>query len=138
MECPDCRGALSFEQMYKLRCVGCGAKFWFRGAEIIREGESKAVSTGEVRTTPSARPAPLPSLIAQGANSTNGMRAGVYCPECRAELVHQQLSELACSGCGRRFWQRGAEVVPAGGTEAIETPDTTMPEARARFPKRDD
>jgi hypothetical protein len=66
------------------------------------------------------------------------MRAGVYCPTCRAGLVHVQLSELACSGCGRRYWQRGAEVVPAGETEAIETPDTSMPEARARFRKKDD
>lgn len=143
MECPDCRSALSFELLYKMRCVGCGAKFWFRGGEVIREGETEAVSTrgSRPKSLPAggAPPAPPPPPSAMQAwASTQGMRAGVYCPACRAELAHEQLSDLVCTGCARRYWQRGAELVPAGETEAIETPDTSVPEARARFRKRDD
>lgn len=140
MNCPDCRSALSYEWLYKLRCVGCGAKFWFRGGEIIREGEVEAVATSDKRTKPVtvAPAAPPPPPPASATDNPQAMRAGVFCPACRAELVHERLSELMCSGCGARFWQRGGEVVPAGETEAIETPSTELPAARARFRKEDD
>lgn len=37
MECPDCRSALRSETLIELVCVGCGARFWFRGGELVRE-----------------------------------------------------------------------------------------------------
>jgi uncharacterized Zn ribbon protein len=141
MDCPDCRSALSYELLYKLRCVGCGAKFWFRGGEVIREGEYAAVSTSGppiTLVTPPAPPEPAPSVVTVATDSAQGMRAHVFCPACRAELVHEHLSELVCSGCGERYWQRGGEVVPAGETEAVETPGTELPGARARFRKPED
>jgi uncharacterized Zn ribbon protein len=139
MNCPDCRSALSYERLYKLRCVGCGANFWFRGGEIIRAGEYEAVSRTGPRTPPvTAPPAPEPAPVSHTPETTQGMRAGVFCPDCRAELLHEQLSELVCSGCARHYWQRGGEVVPAGEVEAVETPGTELPGARARFRKRDD
>jgi hypothetical protein len=132
MNCPDCRAALSYERLYKLRCVGCGAMFWFRGGEVIREGDYEAVSATK-RTLPVTPAAPAPAPEAPAGVAAQGMRAGIYCPACRAELVHEQLSELVCSGCAKKYWQRGAELVPDGETEAIEMPDTSLPGARARF-----
>jgi Zn-finger nucleic acid-binding protein len=59
----------------------------------------------------------------------------MHCPTCRAELLHQPLSTLACPGCGRGYWQRGGELVPEGEHDAIEVPSTQLPRARVR-PKK--
>ena len=145
MECPDCRSALKQERLLELRCVGCGAAFWFRGGEIIREGELYAVHTKRARELREQRMlraaevvVPEPAAAAHAAEPPQGMRAGIFCPACRAELVYEQLSELTCSGCGTKYWQRGGEVVPVGESEAVETPGTELPAARARFRKDGD
>ena len=70
--------------------------------------------------------------------TVGGMRSGMHCPDCRTELLHQELSTLACPGCGRGFWQRGGELIREGELEAVEVPDTHVPHARARIRKRED
>jgi hypothetical protein len=86
---------------------------------------------------PPAPPAPRPR---RDPARVSGLRSSVYCPECVTELLHDPsaFGLLACPGCGLTYWQRGAQLVPEGSTDAVDTPSTTLPRAQARIRKKDE
>jgi len=83
-------------------------------------------------------PKPVPKPVPRDPATVRGLRSGVYCPDCRTELLSQDLTILACPGCGNGFWQRGGEIIREGEMEAIATPDTHVPKAQAKIRKRRD
>jgi hypothetical protein len=86
------------------------------------------------------QPAPRPTPARRDPSTVRGLRSGFFCPDCRSELLTQDLTILLCSGCGLGYWQRGGEIVREGETDAVVTPDTHVPRAQARMrpakPKR--
>lgn len=152
--CPDC-GAPLVEGW-------CGHGFFQRGIVLARDKTGSAVRGPDVsrserdgaaaprrkhKPTPQKPPlkgrlveppAPKAARPVRDPATVGGIRSGMHCPECRAELLHQQPGALACPGCGLGYWMRGAELIPEGEHEAVEVPGTTLPRAQAKIRKRDD
>jgi hypothetical protein len=74
---------------------------------------------------------PTPPPRRRDPATVSGHRSGIDCPVCRVELLTQELVSLACPGCGRGFWMRGAELVPEGAQQAVVVPDRILPRAQA-------
>lgn len=84
-------------------------------------------------------PALKPPRPVRDPATVGGIRSGMHCPDCRTELLHQDLGAvLACPGCGVGYWMRGAELIPEGEYEAVEVPGTALPRAQAKIRKRDE
>ena len=83
-----------------------------------------------------AKPA-APKPPRRDPSTVTGNRSGIYCPDCRAELLHSftAFGTLACPGCGLGYWTRGAELVREGEVDAVETPSTQLPRAQAKVRK---
>lgn len=134
-----------------------------RGIELVRDAGEPAASHAPTRPPkptpqkPPTRPhkptpqkpplrgklvdagprAAKPPPVRRDPATVGGLRSGIHCPECRVELLHQDLGILACPGCGLGYWMRGAQLIPEGEHDPIDIPDTTLPQARARIRKRE-
>lgn len=89
---------------------------------------------------PPKPPAPRPAPPRRDPATVGGIRAGIHCPDCRTELLHDAAAfgTLACPGCGLGYWMRGAQLVREGELEPIEAPSTQLPRAQASIRKRSD
>jgi len=73
LDCPDCRSELLAPAPGVLHCPGCGAGYWMRGGQVIREGELDPIALPE-RTLPKATVTKInqPAPTARIRPRTNG------------------------------------------------------------------